>query len=236
MLIDLRPCLAFSSVLALGLVSSCAAEPTGFDVGEGELHAEVEAKREALVITSCLNEQQGRIREAVATANDAVIDSLDDLDSVLAGGDTTRVDYWFGTHDPTIVANIHDVYARMLPLLSSATYTCECDDPSPGHVARATKNDPSAPVQVCPAFFDWDFWEYSVGAIIHEASHWEGIEHTQEGCTNQGSDLWPEEYHEFAKYFPNLAATNAEHYRLYALDWHPGQHSTYLCGSEQTSM
>jgi hypothetical protein len=226
MWMELRSRLAFGSALVFGFVYSCAVQPEGGEAAS--LHAEVEAKQEPLVILAC-SEGEGRIREAVATAEDLVIDALEDLDNVLMGGDTARVDYWFGTHDPTIVGNIHNAYAQILPWLDAATYTCNCADPSPGHIATAVKGNPSAPVELCPSFFDWDFIEYSVGGIIHEAIHWTGIEHTKDGCTTLGSDQWPEEYHEWAKYFPQLAATNAENFRLYALGWHPGQPSTWVC-------
>jgi hypothetical protein len=88
-------------------------------------------------------------------------------------------------------------------------------------------------VVLCPAFFDSDFQEFSVGGIVHEVSHLVGVIHWQrEGCNPDYGSNWPEENHEDAVAFPYGAIQNAENYRLYALGWHPGQKSTFDCPAD----
>jgi hypothetical protein len=213
---------ALISLLAVG----CTA-----DVGNRE--PEVEGKPQALIIphtVNCDNEQYNRIRAAAENAFDAIVDSENDIVNVYNGGDSTRFDYWFGSHEQDYLAVAYNNFNDMYNLFGDVQYTCDCPGAVPGLVGSTTVRDPNNLVVLCPEFFTQDFQEFSVGGIIHEVSHLVGVIHwQQEGCTRGSGSNWPEALHESAAAFPYGAIQNAENYRLYGLGWHPHQQSSFVC-------
>jgi hypothetical protein len=159
---------------------------------------------------------------------DYLLFAQEDLDNVLLGGDTSRFDYWFGGHDPHYVAIVATAFDKMIPWLSEVEFQCGCPGAPPGTIALATHGNPSKPVHLCEPALTWDFVEFGVGAILHEFSHLAGTDDWFY-CSQLGSFDWPQEFHELAAASWPIATDSAEHFRLYALDWHRGQPSTKAC-------
>lgn len=222
-----------SLALSCAFVAACAADvPTH----ETELQSDSDV---ALQISplfprigdACNAEQASRIRAMADLALDYILDAQADLASVRSGGDTTRFDYWFGGHDPQMVAVVSKAFDRMVPWLSEVELQCGCPGAPPGTIAFATQNHPSKPVHLCEPALTWDYIEFGVGAILHEFSHLAG---TQDWfrCSKRGSFEWPDELHDSAVAARPFATNSAENFRLYALDWQRGQPSSRACPPE----
>jgi hypothetical protein len=214
------------AAIALGLAAGCGTNAAGT-----EQKTDVAAQPEALdgvTIDGCDVEQANRIRSATDDALAAILDGLNDLESVANGGDTSRVDYWFGSHDDELLGDVYTVVQSMYTNVHIADYACNCPDEGAGLVAECTANRVDLPLYLCNAWFSGDYHEVSVGGILHELSHLGGTGHYFP-CPIGTSD-WPDQLHDYAVELPSWAVNNAESYRLYLLGWHPGQQSSFTCG------
>ena len=235
---SLRAWIACAALAAPAGIVGCVAE-----VGpEEELEVGVESAALAVRISdTCgyqdlpvpqtdLPDRTGRVRSMVQDSVGYINNALDDLENIAYGGSRARYEYWFGPWDKTRFWKVYRVYEAMIPWTSSVMFTCDCRGMSPRVIAYATQGNPNKPIGLCHRALSYDFREFGVGSVIHELSHLANTADWFGSCPSSGTD-WPDGYHNLAQGNPEVAIMDAELYRLYALDWHPGQRSTRTaCG------
>ncbi|HET6332854.1 MAG TPA: M35 family metallo-endopeptidase [Polyangiales bacterium] len=208
------------ALVALTLACSCAVESS-----EPDARRDVAAVVEALT-TNCSPDQASFARAAAVAAGMALLGAGADIGGVEDGGDASRFDYWFGAHEPENIRVVTQVLLGSYEMIATAEFRCGCDDPDPNLIAQTITNDPNQLIRLCPPFFERDFTEFAVGGLIHELSHLNGTLHWKTGASCfPGDPHWPDYWHALTSN-PYGATNNAESYRLYALDWQPGEASS----------
>lgn len=176
-----------------------------------------------------LPDRRPLVRSLVQNSVSYINNALDDLENIAYGGSRARYEYWFGPWEKNRFWKVYRNFEAMIPWTSSVLFTCDCRGQSPSLLAYSTQGDPNKPVGLCHRALSWDAREFGAGSVIHELSH---LANTFDWfrCPSSGYD-WPEGFHRAAQQSPEAAIGDAELYRLYALDWHPGQNSSRpACG------
>jgi hypothetical protein len=217
-------------------VAGCAADlDSGTQVEVGEHRAALHVNDTCLAVDKPgededLPDRTNRVMSMVKDAEPYIYDALDDLQNIAYGGDRTRYEYWFGPWEKDTFWSVYRVFEAMIPWPNTVEFGCDCEGYPVTLLAWGVEQgDPNEPVNFCRRpTVDWDYLEFGVGSVLHELSH---LANTSDVFRCPTSDYyWPDGYHELAQAWPGMAVNDAEMYRLYAMDWHPGQPSSKLCG------
>lgn len=204
-------------------ISACATE-----VGEPSVNVGHKVAALKNATEGCSDDQIQVIEQALKESTFYAMSVNDDLGKVANGGDTSRFDYWFGSHDDHELKTVNYIFAGLLEYFDVATFVCGCPGAGPTIIGSTLPSDPELKIHLCDAYFKGDFEEVQVGALFHEGSHLVGTQDYIGGNCVEGDPYgWPETIHQDAQGSgASIAVENAESYRLYALDWAPGRQST----------
>jgi hypothetical protein len=201
---------------------------------------EVSSSGATLVRTDCSQEQNDRINGAIVEAGFMFIGAGNDLDNISKGGDTTLFVNWFGDASPDAISRVTNTLTGAYYALGDAGFDCGCNIPpfqklfgndETTIVAWTEHNDPHHLIHLCPLYFSLDFYEFAVGTLVHELTHFYGTNDVPEGASCADPDyLDPDAAsYQLARSSPEKAIDNADNYRLYVLEWDPAQASSYMC-------
>jgi hypothetical protein len=202
----------------------------------------IAAAQDGSNLMDCDDGQAQRIYDSVVIAGFEFIGAGNDLTNVQNGGDASRFDRWIGGHAPDVVNYVSNVLLGAYNALGDAEFDCDCHIPplwtllngvdETNTVAWTEHNSPQHLIHLCPLYFSLDAYEFGVGTLIHELTHFYSAEDPPEGAVCAAPDnLDPVAMGlKLARDFPDKAVINADSLRLYVLDWDPNQPSSWSCG------
>jgi hypothetical protein len=202
------------------------------------------ATAQDLVRTDCDDSQNSTINGAIFEAGLMFLGAGNDLTNIQNGGDTTLFVNWFGDTSPEAISRVTDTLTGAYYALGDAGFDCGCNIPpfeqlvtgaSVDNVVAWTVHDDSRHlVHLCPLFFSLDFYEFAVGTLVHELTHFYGTNDVPEAAACSAPDYLDPNSAAFnlARSSPEKAVDNADNYRLYVLEWDPAQASSYVCNAD----